>query len=323
MPELSFKGKQHVYAHHMTVPHRPLVLDKKRSLLNGAAASDNLIVKGDNLYALKSLMPRYAGRIKAIYIDPPYNTGNEGWIYNDNVNSPMIKEWLKANIPVDGEDMERHDKWLCMMWPRLQLLKELLSDDGVIFVSIDDNEHHHLRMLMNEIFGENNFVAQFVRKTATSPRMDAKHIATEHDCVICYAREIDNLEVNQLLAENMDTYPFADKHESERGKYKLNKLDRGSIGGDEKMRYPITAPDGSTIWAGGDRSRTNWRWRWAEAKLKWGIENDFIVFRKSREGCWNVYFKQYQRVDNENKPIKRSNPPRTLLTEGFHNEISD
>lgn len=118
--------------------------------------------------------------------------------------------------------------------------------------------------------------------------MDAKHIATEQNYIICYAREIDNLEINQLIAENMNTYPFAHKHESVRGKYKLNKLDRGSIGGDEKMRYPITAPDGSAIWAGGDRARTNWRW--AEAKLKWGIENDFIVFRKSRNSGWNVCF---------------------------------
>ena len=129
MPTLEFKGKQHIYAHHLTVPYRPLVADAGLSL-NPADADDNLIIHGDNLHALKALLPRYAGRVKCIYIDPPYNTGNEGWLYNDNVNSPLLREWLKANSPVDGEDLERHDKWLCMMWPRLHLLKELLSDDG-------------------------------------------------------------------------------------------------------------------------------------------------------------------------------------------------
>ena len=158
MPTLDFKGKQHIYAHHLTIPYRPLLPDPARSLNTAAAdADDNLIIHGDNLHALKALLPRYAGRIKCIYIDPPYNTGNEGWIYNDQVNSPLMREWLRQNSPVDGEDLERHDKWLCMMWPRLHLLKELLSDDGAIFISIDDNEQHHLRMLLDEVFGEENF----------------------------------------------------------------------------------------------------------------------------------------------------------------------
>ena len=117
---------------------------------------------GDNLHALKALLPRYAGRIKCIYIDPPYNTGNEGWAYNDNVNSQIMQTWLEENNPVDGQDLERHDKWLCMMWPRLHLLRELLSDDGVIFVSIDYNEEHHLRMMMDEIFNENNYRNTFI-----------------------------------------------------------------------------------------------------------------------------------------------------------------
>ena len=156
MPTLEFKGKQHIYAHHLTVPYRPLVTDPQLSL-NPADADDNLIIHGDNLHALKALLPRYAGRVKCIYIDPPYNTGNEGWLYNDNVNSPLMREWVKANSQVDGEDLERHDKWLCMIWPRLHLLRELLADDGAIFVSIDDNEQHHLRMMMDEIFGADGF----------------------------------------------------------------------------------------------------------------------------------------------------------------------
>ena len=147
MPTLDFKGKQLVYAHHLTVPSRTLEPAPRKSLpLKGSKPSldDNLIIHGDNLHALKALMPRYAGRVNCIYIDPPYNTGNENWAYNDNVNSPMMQEWLKDKSPVDGEDLERHDKWLCMMWPRLQLLRELLAEDGVIFISIDDNEQHRL-----------------------------------------------------------------------------------------------------------------------------------------------------------------------------------
>ena len=132
MPTLDFKGKQHIYAHHLTVPYRPIEPDETRSC-NPSGTDDNLIIQGDNLHALKALLPRYANRIKCIYIDPPYNTGNEEWVYNDNVNSPLMQQWLKENGPVDNEDLERHDKWLCMMWPRLHLLHELLADDGVNF----------------------------------------------------------------------------------------------------------------------------------------------------------------------------------------------
>ena len=165
MPTLEFKGKPIIYAHHLTTPVRTLEVDGKKSLPpkgKKPSLDDNLIIHGDNLHALKALMPRYAGKVNCIYIDPPYNTGNEKWIYNDNVNSPMMKEWLKGKSPVDGEDLERHDKWLCMMWPRLQLLRELLAEDGVIFISIDDNEQHRLRMMMDEIFGEENFVENFI-----------------------------------------------------------------------------------------------------------------------------------------------------------------
>ena len=128
MPEIVFKGKEYVYNHHLTVPYRPLVADAAKGV-GPADLAGNLVIHGDNLHALKSLLPRYAGQVDLVFIDPPYNTGNEGWCYNDNVNSPIMKEWLSTN-PVDGEDMLRHDKWLCMMWPRLVLLRELLSEKG-------------------------------------------------------------------------------------------------------------------------------------------------------------------------------------------------
>lgn len=152
MANLQFKGKQFVQNHHLVVPYHELIPRKDKSKTDKVSLHDNLIIHGDNLLALKALLPTYAGKVKCIYIDPPYNTGNEGWIYSDNVNSPMMQEWLKVNKPVDNEDLIKHDKWLCMMTPRLKLLKELLSDDGVIFVSIDDNEVARLKMLMDEIF---------------------------------------------------------------------------------------------------------------------------------------------------------------------------
>ena len=164
MPVLNFKGKSTVYSHHLGVPFRSLEIDEKESLpkksKNGKkekpSLDDNLIIHGDNLHALKALLPRYAGKVKCIYIDPPYNTGNESWKYNDNVNSPLMKEWLgKA---VGSDDLERHDKWLCMMWSRLHLLKELLADDGMLICAIDHNEQAHLGLILKEIFQHKEIV---------------------------------------------------------------------------------------------------------------------------------------------------------------------
>ena len=205
MPELEFKGKQHLYAHHLAVPYRPLVPDRARSV-GAAGQDDNLIIHGDNMDALKALLPRYAGRVKCVYIDPPYNTGAEGWAYNDKVNAPLMREWLERNGAVDGEDLERHDKWLCMMWPRLRLLKELLAEDGAIFVSIDDNELHHLRMTMNEIFGEENFIGTFVWEG--TGKNDARFVSVGHDYILCYARTMESLTTNdnrwRALKEGID-----------------------------------------------------------------------------------------------------------------------
>ena len=189
MPSIRFEGREHVHAHHLSVPHRSLIYDKSRSM--GKSDDGNLIIHGDNLEALKALLPRYAGRgggVKCIYIDPPYNTGNDGWMYSDNVNSPTMQRWLKSNSEVDGEDMERHDKWLCMMWPRLQLLKELLSDDGVIFISIDDNEVHHLKMILGEIFGEENFVADIIWEKRYGRSNDAKLMSVVSDHILLFRK---------------------------------------------------------------------------------------------------------------------------------------
>jgi len=183
MPSLNFKGKALVQNFHLLVPYHELKLVKSKSLTPKVSLHDNLVVHGDNLKALKSLLPYYAGKVKCIYIDPPYNTGNEKWVYNDNVSSPMIQEWLGK--VVDREDLTRHDKWLCMMMPRLKLLREFLTDDGVIFVSIDDNEMHRARVLMDEVFEEENFVGEIVWRNVTD--INPTQISTEHEYLLCYA----------------------------------------------------------------------------------------------------------------------------------------
>lgn len=170
MATLHWIGKEAVVNHHREVPYRLLKGDAKLSVgPDGGVGSGNLLVQGDNLEALKALLPYYGGKVKCIYIDPPYNTGNEGWVYNDNVNSPAIREWLKRTLDgklkavgKEGEDLSRHDKWLCMMYPRLELLKQFLSDDGVIFISIGKDEVGHLRVLCDEVFGRRNLLEQFI-----------------------------------------------------------------------------------------------------------------------------------------------------------------
>jgi adenine-specific DNA-methyltransferase len=186
MPELTFKGKEFVYNHHLSVPFRPLVPHPKKSI-GRLDLGGNLIVHGDNLHALKALLPMYAGKVDCIYIDPPYNTGNENWNYNDNVNSPIMREWLSSN-PVNKEDMLRHDKWLCMMYPRLRLLGELLSPNGTILISIDDNEIHRLRSIMDEIFREEQFIGVISWKTRNVDNRVKTKLSVDHEYVLIYSR---------------------------------------------------------------------------------------------------------------------------------------
>ena len=191
MPTLEWIGKDKVVNHHLDVPFR--VLERKYSFdENGQHDEDNgienMIIRGDNLEALKALLPRYEGRVKCIYIDPPYNTGNEGWVYNDNVNDPKIKKWLGEVVGKEGEDLTRHDKWLCMMYPRLKLLQKLLADDGVIFVSLDFHEQPFMRLIMDEIFGASNYVSEIACVNKPSGRSDDKYIATAHESIIVYRK---------------------------------------------------------------------------------------------------------------------------------------
>ena len=168
MPTLNWIGKEAVVNHHLQVPFR--LLKDVPALSCGDPGSGNLIVQGDNLVALKALLPYYAGQVKCISIDPPYNTGNEGWVYNDNVNSPLIREWLGKVVGKEGETLDRHDRWLCLMYPRLSLLRQFLRQDGAIFICLDDNEIQALRYVMDEIFGASNFITTVLWQKVYSPK---------------------------------------------------------------------------------------------------------------------------------------------------------
>ena len=197
MPMLKWAGKDKVVNHHNDVPFR--VLERKWEFSDGVSTnSENMVIHGDNLAALKALLPRYEGRVKCIYIDPPYNTGNEGWVYNDNVNDPQIKKWLGEVVGKEGEDFSRHDKWLCMMYPRLRLLQKLLSNDGAIFISIDDNELFTLKFICDEIFGSRNFVSNFIWYN-TGHTDKQEDITNVHEYILCYAKNKPALKMNNVV----------------------------------------------------------------------------------------------------------------------------
>lgn len=254
MPTLEFKGKPFVYSHHLSVPFRELRIDADKSLPAAAGPSldDNLIIHGDNLEALKALLPRCAGKIDVIYIDPPYNTGNEGWAYNDNVNAPALKEWLGK--VVDVEDMERHDKWLCMMWPRLQLLKELMTDDGLIAVSIGDDEDHNLRVIMDEVFGAGKHIATLCWKSRAKPsNMGAAKLKPQGDAefVLLYAKS-DAPSFKLVTSGRPRSYP----HSDEDGNFRLQTILKSGRGTNRRdtMRFVINGyePPAGQRWQGGE-----------------------------------------------------------------------
>ena len=248
MPEIVFKGKEYVYNHHLTVPYRPLLVQADESV-GAPDLAGNLVIHGDNLHALKSLLPRYAGAVDLIFIDPPYNTGNEGWCYSDNVNSPIMKEWLSTN-PVDGEDLLRHDKWLCMMWPRLVLLRELLSERGSLWMTLDDNEVQHARQMCDELFGEENFVACFVWRKVDSPNDNKVAITPDHDYVLCYAREKTAAAFSPMLAPGiLDAYSMKDEGGRLYRDRLLKKNGKNSLRRDRPtMYFKLTDPDGNNVY---------------------------------------------------------------------------
>ena len=259
---LEWMGKQKVLNHHNEVPFH--VLERKwgfGGVIDAALPADetggravsmkppsadgNMIIHGDNLVALKSLLPQYEGRVKCIYIDPPYNTGNEGWVYNDNVNDPQIKKWLNKVVGKEGEDFSRHDKWLCMMYPRLRLLHKLLSDDGTIFISIDDNEFAHLRLICDEIFGSQNFITTFIWEKRVN-RENRKVVSSRHDYLLCYAKHVISerrpLKQLPMTGEALDRYQNPDN--DPRGPWKSDPVTAQAGHATQSQFYTLKLPNG-------------------------------------------------------------------------------
>lgn len=257
MPTLHWIGKEKVINHHMDVPFK--VLEHAYGFENGKQSdketnSGNKIIHGDNLEALKSLLPEYEGRIKCIYIDPPYNTGNEGWVYNDNVTDPKIKKWLGQVVGKESEDLSRHDKWLCMMYPRLKLLHKLLAEDGAIFISIDDNEQANLKLIMDEIFGGRNFVANVIWQKRTSP--DARlNLGPAHDFIVCYSKIYNQSrkQFNLLPPSDSRVKDYKNIDNDARGSWASVDL-TGQIGhATESQFYEINTPSGVNYFPPKDR----------------------------------------------------------------------
>ncbi|QII69828.1 site-specific DNA-methyltransferase [Apibacter sp. B3706] len=348
MPTLHWIGKEKVINHHQEVPFR--ILEKQYTYTNGTQTeekektSENKIIHGDNLEALKSLLPEYEGKIKCIYIDPPYNTGNEGWVYNDNVNDPKIKKWLGQVVGKESEDLSRHDKWLCMMYPRLKLLHKLLADDGAIFISIDDNEQSNLKLICDEIFGKNNYLGLITRKQSSGSKNDTGNnkIITTTDYILPYKK--NNFTFRSYQIKNSKKFKLKDSI----GFYSIRALEMQ--GGDDtlvkrsKMGYSIYYNEEynkidlkfdynlerSTVYENEDleliakgykcyrpRKRGNeyGRWRWGYDTFIERFRSNLVHFEKKR-----VYMKERE-IDFVNKY------PEALLEEFLNtqgtNELKD
>lgn len=255
MPTLHWIGKEHVLNHHRDVPFK--VLDHCYGFLDGKQSSEqshsgNKILHGDNLEALKSLLPEYEGKITCIYIDPPYNTGNEGWIYNDNVNAPKIKQWLGNVVGKETEDLSRHDKWLCMMYPRLKLLHKLLADNGAIFISIDDNEQAHLKLLMDEVFGSRNFIGCLVWQKKYGPANDAKYFSETHEYIISYSKDKQTWVPKLLPRDDEQLKAFKNPDNDYRGLWRASDLSAKTYS--VNTDYPIEGPHGKVFYPPHSRS---------------------------------------------------------------------
>ena len=265
MPTLNWIGKDKVVNHHQEVPYR--VLEHKYGFRDGKQSeeeteSGNLIIHGDNLLALKALLPKYQGKVNCIYIDVPYNTGNEKWVYNDNVNEPHIKKWLGEIVGTEGEDLSRHDKWLCMMYPRLVLLQKLLSDSGFIFISIDDNEQANLKLICDEVFGNQNFIFQITwRRTDNQPNIGK--IAKVAEYILVYAKDGRNCQLGRLpLTEKAKAeYRYSDEKGAFRRGILLDKT-RG------RFTYPVVTKGGNVLTG---------PWMVTEEKLK-ELDRDNLVY---------------------------------------------
>ena len=280
------------------VPERAIVSDSPD-------APNHILIEGDNLAALTALAYTHEGKIDVIYIDPPYNTGNKDFVYNDSF--------------VDREDGYRHSKWLSFMNKRLQIAKSLLSSGGVIFISIDDNEQAQLKLLCDEIFGSDNFITNIIWQS-TAGSNTGNEIVTTTEYVLVYTSNRSRAHFDGQ-PPSADTFKLSDEYVKERGRYTLDKLDRRRVGGhySEALNFPIEMPDGTLRYPGGGQQvNEGWNYLWSKTKVKWGLDNNFIVFKKNKEK-WAVYCKRYQNVDNNNKSVDRTTPYRNLITSDLFN----
>lgn len=290
--------------------------------------TQNLYIEGDNLEVLKLLQKSYLGKVKMIYIDPPYNTGND-FVYHDDF-AMSADEYAEASGSVDElgnkyiKNMDSngrfHSDWCSMIYSRLMVARTLLTEDGVIFISIDDNEVENLRKICDEVLGENNFVTNIVWQS-TAGSNTGTDIVTVTENILVYTKNRNVFKFNGKLSDE-NSYTLSDEYENIRGKYSLDKMDRRRVGShySEALNYPITMPDGSLRYPGGysEKSAEGWNYLWSKTKVDWGLKNGFIVF-KQNNGVWNVYNKRYSKVDNEGNVIERSTPYRNLITSDICN----
>lgn len=276
MPTLHWIGKEKVINHHMGVPYR--VLEHAYGYDNGtqtetATGSGNKIIHGDNLEALKALLPEYEGRIKCIYIDPPYNTGTEGWVYNDNVNDPKIRKWLGKIVGGESDDLSRHDKWLCMMYPRLKLLSKLIADDGVIFISCDDNEQVHLKIMCDEVFGKHKFLAQLIWKSRQNKdNRNISRVSVDHEYIMCYGRQLRGIERDRTQFSNPDN--------DVRGDWvSANMVGLADIKARPNLHYNLIDPE-----TGIDYGCPAMGWRYDKNTMARLIAEERIIWPKSASG---------------------------------------
>lgn len=307
MPTLNWIGKDKVINHHQDVPFKVLEHQYTFGAQDNSSPlgrSGGAIIHGDNLEALKALLPQYEGKIKCIYIDPPYNTGNENWVYNDNVNDPKIKKWLGQVVGKESEDLSRHDKWLCMMYPRLKLLHKLLAEDGAIFISIDDNEQANLKLICDEIFGGSNYIGNLIWRKKEGGGQTDKYYVTEHEYISVYQKThfFQWIDKEKILTDK-------DFNKSdEKGNFKLTKLEKWGSGARREDRptmyfsiinpeneeyFPI-APDGN-----------DGRWRIGKERMD-NLIKDNLVHWEKRNGKYIPYEKTYQENDKTVKIKERS-----------------
>lgn len=278
---------------------------KSRAVTSDPAQTAHILIEGDNYHALTVLNYTHQGKIDVIYIDPPYNTGNKDFKYNDR--------WVMK------DDVYRHSCWLSFMEKRLKLAKKLLNPGGVIFLSIDDNEQANLKLLCDEVFNENNFIANIIWQSKTGSS-DARKIDTVTEYILVYARDIDRASFSRNEGGyDVNRYRLKDEYFNERGPYYLDNLDRGGLRYSDSLNFKIRCPDSSSTYPNGRKQFFNdgWTWKWGESKIKWGLENGYVVFKKSvkKPSGWAVYYKNYLYVDNEGQPLTRGTPFKNIISD--------